>query len=89
LADEAWVLLLMPSMPRISPGKVEAGHLLAAVVGGLVGLEGAGPHGEHRLKVVALAIQVLAFLQRLAALDDLVELVDFPSSRVRKAGRWN
>ena len=57
-------------------GKVEAGDLLPAIVGSLVGLERARAHRENGLKIVAFPVQVLAFLQRFAALDDVIQLLD-------------
>ena len=52
--------------------EVEPGDLLATVIRGFIGLQGAWADRVHGLEVVTLTVQMLAFLQRFVALDDVV-----------------
>ena len=58
------------------PREVKSGNLLPTVVRGLVGLHGPGADRVNGFEHVALAVQVLALLQGLAALDYLVQLLN-------------
>ena len=61
------------------PREVESGDLFAAIICGFVSFQGARAHREHRLEVIFLPVQVLVFLQGLAALDDVIQLLDVVS----------
>ncbi|MOA04051.1 hypothetical protein D3C78_1235840 [compost metagenome] len=69
-------------------GQVKAGDLLLALAAEQIGLEGAGAHGMQLLQGFAGSEQVLAFVQRPAALDDVVQLLQLAAVQVgRKAMR--